>query len=131
MLGLLVLAALSFCLFYCLHCFQLLPALLSVLIFHIFLFFRIRPSLYLCFCLACAHTFSLSPHTNKTLSTPLSLSLSPCCFSLCSFYLTHTVIVKQPRVQMLHSVPPPFSMWSCEKSHEPSRVLPDPASTQQ
>ena len=35
-----------------------------------------------------------------------------------SFYLTHTVIVK-PRVQMLRLVPPPFSMWSCEKTREP------------
>ena len=53
-------------------------------------------------------------HSSACLSSLFFLFFSP----LRSFYLTHTVIVK-PRVQMLRSVPPSFSMWSCEKTREP------------
>lgn len=69
----------------------------------------------------CTHTFPLTRKHSLPIPLLVFLSLPSCRFSPRSLYLTHTVIVK-PRVQMLHSVPPPFSMWSCEKSHEPSRM---------
>lgn len=71
--------------------------------------------------------FSFLPYLTSSLprSIPLfaSFSLSSCCFSPLFLSLSHprSHCVK-PQVQMLHSVPPPFSMWSCEKPREPSRM---------
>lgn len=106
-----------------------------------FIFF---PSCYLCFtCVVLSCALTHLPFCSPFVSMPKH-SLSPllCLFHsltqlppplLHSFYLTHTVIVK-PWAQMLRSVPPPFSMWSCEKPREPSRMhrpCQAPASTQQ
>lgn len=93
------------------YCFQRLPAELSVFIFYIFFF------------LSHQMFFHAQPLLTHSLPTPVPRAcLSPLAgFPLCSFYLIQTVIVA-PRVQMFHSLPPSFSTWSCEKSHEPSRM---------
>lgn len=77
--------------------------LLSDLIFHIF--FSTRFPTYIC-------TYTFSPHFFPCLSF----------FHLiCFFYLLQTVSV-EPQTQMPHLVAPSFRMWSCNKSHEPSRT---------
>lgn len=125
--------------FFCIYYFLLLPAVLLVWIFHTFLSVSsvlwCKTSLsepqslstHVCFCLTCAHThifslFVFVTQTHRKTHFPFSACLSLLAlFPHCSVYLTHIVIVK-PRVQMLRSVSPPFSMWSCEKPHEPSRM---------
>lgn len=91
----------------------------SLLCFNISLFFFSSNLLPTCELLPLP--LSLPPHNTSVRSPFLRLSFlafPSFFFSLRSFYLTHTVIVK-PRVQMLRSVPPPFSMQSCEKTREP------------
>lgn len=83
---------------------------------------------YLCLCctFTCTHSFvlslvvSLTQTFMHTFHFSLSLS-SPLLPPPRSFYLTHTLIVK-PLVQMLCSVTPPFSMQSCQRPREPSRM---------
>ena len=103
---LLVGAPLSFLLLYGSYCFLLLPAL-----FQYFTFFFFSPGTLLPTC-----ELPLSPSLSVRFPfLRLSFLTGP---PLRSFYLTHTVIVK-PRAQLLRSVPPPFSMWFCEKTREP------------
>lgn len=126
MLGLVVLAA-----FYMISLYHLFSFTASVVFYYFSL--CIWPALYLCIHVE-THTLFLFPccvcHTQHSLCFPLLVLFS---FSLCcSFYLTHTAIVK-PWVQMFHLLPTSIHHVVSQKTpwtQQNTSAMADPASTQ-
>lgn len=100
MLGLFVSAALSSLLFYGIYCFLLLPAVLSVLLLHIFSLSFTSDLLPTCMFLS-AHTHSLSPF----------------------FCLSRTYNIHSPFLCLSSSLSPPFLLFPLALSISPTQSL--------